>query len=145
MLLDMELIATAEAVSAAEPRRVWEWLADGLRWSEWSETAEWMLVEDRLEAGGIVTIKRKRSRQTAYRIEEATAPWRLALVLRFGSAARLRLAWTLETAGAGTRILQTIETGGPLQRLLSVPLARRGALAWARDPARLAEVAAAGA
>ena len=137
----MELNATAEAVSSADPQRVWERLVDGLHWADWSATAEWMVVEGPLEAGGIVTIKRKRSRQTAYRIEEAAAPSRFALLLTFGAAARMRLAWTLEPEGAGTRIRQTIETGGPLRRWLCVPLAGRGAVAWAGDPARLAEIA----
>jgi uncharacterized protein YndB with AHSA1/START domain len=139
----MELIAAAEALSTAAPERVWERLTDGLRWSDWSATAEWMVVERALESGGVVTIKRKRGRQTAYRIEHAEAPKRLALLLTFGSAAQLRIAWTLAAEGTGTRIRQTIETGGPLRRWLSMPLARRGAVDWANDPARLAEIAAA--
>lgn len=138
----MELIATAEAASAAAPQRVWDRLVDGLNWADWSESAEWMVVEGPLEAGSIVTIKRKRGRQTAYRIEEAVAPRRFALLLAFGAAARLRLAWTLEPASTGTRIRQTIETAGPLRSWLCGPLARRGAVAWAGDPARLAQIAA---
>jgi hypothetical protein len=54
----------------------------------------------------------------------------------------LRLAWTLEPDGTGTAIVQTIESGGPLRRWLTDPQARRGAAAWAADPARLAEIAA---
>ena len=138
----MELIATAEAHSAAEPQRVWDRLADGLHWSDWSETAEWMVVEGAFTVGSFATIKRKRSRQTAYRIEDATAPRRLALKLNFGAAAQLRIAWTLEPEGSGTRILQTIEAGGPFRRWLCMRLARRGAVAWAGDPARLAEISA---
>jgi len=139
----MELIASADAHSAAAPAQVWDCLVDGLRWSRWSASAEWMVVEGALAPGTYVTIKRKRSRQTAYRIEAAEAPHCLALLLTFGPMARLRLTWTLGPAGTGTAIRQTIESGGPLRRWLTDPAARRGATAWRDDPARLAEVAAA--
>jgi hypothetical protein len=66
------------------------------------------------------------------------------LLLTFGPAARLRIAWTLEPEGDGTLIRQTIESGGRLRRWLTDPQARRGAVAWNDDPARLAELAAAG-
>jgi hypothetical protein len=137
------LIGTAVAHSAAAPQTVWERLLDGRRWSEWSATAEWMVVEGALKPGTYVTVKRKRGRQTAYRIEAADAAERLALVLTFGPAARLRIAWTLEAEGSGTLIRQTIESDGPLRRWLTDPQGRRGAVAWNHDPERLAEVAAA--
>jgi uncharacterized protein YndB with AHSA1/START domain len=140
----MELIATALANAAASPDRVWERLVDGRRWREWSPATDWMVVEGELAAGTVVTIKRKRGRQTAWRVEEADAPRRLALLLTFGPAASLRIAWTLEPDGAGTLIRQTIESGGRLKRWLTDPQARRGAAAWSGDPARLAEVAASG-
>jgi hypothetical protein len=140
----MELIATAVARSAAAPEIVWERLIDGLRWREWSPATDWMVVEGALEAGTIVTIKRKRGRQTAYRVEAVEAPRHLALLLTFGAAARLRIAWTLEADAGGTAIRQTIESGGRLRRWLTDPLARRGAARWADDPARLAELASVG-
>jgi uncharacterized protein YndB with AHSA1/START domain len=140
----MELIGTAVAHAAAEPQRVWERLVDGRRWREWSPATDWMVVEGALEAGSFVTIKRKRGRQTAFRIETADPPHRLALLLTFGPAARLRIAWTLEAEGGGTLIRQTIESGGRLRRWLTDPQARRGAVAWNDDPARLAEVVADG-
>ena len=140
----MELIGSAVAHAAAGPQRVWERLVDGRRWRDWSPATDWMVVEGPLEPGGIVTIKRKRGRQTAFRIEAADAPHRLALLLTFGPAACLRIAWTLEPEGSGTLIRQTIESGGRLRRWLTDPQARRGAVAWNGDPARLAEVAAAG-
>jgi uncharacterized protein YndB with AHSA1/START domain len=136
------VFGSATARSAAPPERVWERLVDGLRWSQWSDTAEWMVVETEVAPGAIVTVKRKRGRQTAFRIEEAEMPRRLALRLTFGPMAWLRLAWTLEPDGTGTAIVQTIESGGPLRRWLTDPQARRGAAAWAADPARLAEIAA---
>ncbi len=136
------MFGSATARSAAPPERVWERLVDGLRWSQWSDTAEWMVVETEVAPGAIVTVKRKRGRQTAFRIEEAEMPRRLALRLTFGPMAWLRLAWTLEPDGTGTAIVQTIESGGPLRRWLTDPQARRGAAAWAADPARLAEIAA---
>jgi uncharacterized protein YndB with AHSA1/START domain len=134
----MELNAEAVAHTDAPPERVWERLADGMHWHEWSPATDWMVAEGPLEPGGIVTIKRKRGRQTAYRIEAADVPHRLALLLTFGPVASLRLAWTLEPDGGGTRIRQTIEIGGSLRRWLTAPQARRGAAAWGDDPARLA-------
>jgi hypothetical protein len=139
----MELIDTAVAHAAAAPARVWERLLDGRRWHEWSPATDWLVFEEG-EGAGFVTIKRKRGRQTAYRIEAAEAPHRLALLLTFGRAAQLRIAWTLEAEGNGTKISQTIESGGRLRRWLTDPLARQGALAWNGDPARLAEVVDAG-
>lgn len=138
-----EVIATAVAHSAANPERVWERLVDGRRWHEWSPASDWMVVDDRLEAGRYVTIKRRRGRQTAFRIEAAEPGRRLTLLLTFGRAARLRITWTLEHEGSGTQISQTIESGGRLRRWLTDPLARRGAANWSEDPARLAELAAA--
>lgn len=138
----MELIARAEAHARVEPQRVWDRLADGLHWAAWSEASDWMVVENTLESGRFVTIKRKRGRQTAYLIETAEAPARLAFVLAFGPMARLRIAWTLVAAASGTDIVQTIESGGPLRRWLSDPLARKAATALAGDPERLAELAA---
>lgn len=143
VLLVTEPIATVEAVTAAAPQRVWDRLTDGRHWAAWSASAEWMAVEGELVAGAFVTVKRKRGRQTAYLIETADAPTRLALLLRFGPAAHVRIAWTLEPAGTGTRIVQTIESGGPLRRWLSDPLARKAAVALAGDPALLADLAAA--
>jgi hypothetical protein len=137
----MDVIARSAAHATVEPQRVWDRLADGLRWAAWSEASEWMVVETTLEAGRFVTIKRKRGRQTAYLIETADAPARLALVLAFGPMARLRIAWTLTATGGGTEIVQTIESGGPLRRWLSDPLARKAAETLAGDPARLAELA----
>jgi uncharacterized protein YndB with AHSA1/START domain len=139
----MEVIGTAVARSAAPPERVWERLVDGPRWRDWSPGTDWMVVEDGLAPGRLVTIKRKRGRQTAFRIERAEAPRHFALLLTFGPVASLRIAWTLEPDGAGTRITQTIETGGRLRRWLTDPQARRGAEAWSGDPARLAELAGA--
>jgi len=138
----MELIATAVAHAETDAQTVWERLIDGRRWREWSPATDWMVVEETLEPGNVVTIKRKRGRQTAYRIQVADAPRVLALVLTFGPAAQLRIAWTLEAEGHGTLIRQTIESGGRLRRWLTDPLARRGAERWADDPARLAELAA---
>jgi uncharacterized protein YndB with AHSA1/START domain len=140
----MELIATSVARSEADPQRVWAVLIDGLRCRHWSPATEWMLIEGPLAPGTVVTVKRKRARQTAYRIEAAEAPKRLALVLTFGPAASLHISWTLEPDGTGTQIRQTIETAGGLRRWLTNPQARRGAVAWNDDPVRLAEIASVG-
>ena len=136
----MDLIAEAVAHADAGAQLVWERLIDGRHWRDWSPETDWMVVEGPLAPGGVVTIKRKRGRQTAYHIEAAEAPHRLALLLTFGPAARMRIAWTLEAEDAGTRIRQTIETGGRLRRWLIDPQARRGAVKWSEDPARLAAI-----
>jgi hypothetical protein len=138
----VDVIGSAEAHATVDPQRVWDRLVDGRRWHEWSPASDWMVVEGALAAGEFVTIKRTRGRQTAYRIETADAPHRLALVLSFGPAAQLRISWTLEAEGTGTLIRQTVETGGRLRRWLTDPQAKRGAAAWSDDPARLAAVAA---
>jgi uncharacterized protein YndB with AHSA1/START domain len=140
----MELIATSVARSAADPQRVWAVLIDGLRCRHWSPATEWMLIEGPLARGTVVTVKRKRARQTAYRIEAADEAKRLSLALTFGPAASLHITWTLEPDGSGTSIRQTIETAGGLRRWLTNPQARRGAVAWNDDPARLAEIASVG-
>ena len=137
----MPLIASVEARSTAAPQAVWDRLTDGLRWADWSEASEWMVVESALDAGRYVTVKRKRSRQTAYQIDAAEPPKRLALVLTFGPVAMLRIAWRLEAAGSGTRIVQTVESDGPLRRWLSDKLARKTADMLSGDPARLAALA----
>jgi hypothetical protein len=138
VLLRVELIGSSEARSAAAPEAVWARLIDGLRWSEWSPASDWMVVDETLETGAYVTIKRKRGRQTAYRIEQADPPRRLALLLTIGSVARLRIAWTLAPDAGGTSIRQTIESDGLLRRWLTDPLARKAARTLAEDPARLA-------
>jgi hypothetical protein len=137
----MELIGTAVARSAAAPQAVWDVLVDGRGWSRWSPASEWMVVERALEAGAFVTIKRKRGRQTAYRVETAIAPDSLAFELTIGPAASLRIAWTLAPDGPGTLIRQTIEVAGPLRRWLTLPLARCAADTFAGDPERLAALA----
>ena len=140
----MELIGTSVARSEAAPERVWAVLVDGLRCRHWSPATEWMLIEGPLTPGTVVTVKRKRARQTAYRIVAAEEAKQLALALTFGPAASLQITWTLEPDGTGTLIRQTIETAGSLRRWLTNPQARRGAVAWNDDPVRLAEIASAG-
>jgi hypothetical protein len=137
----MELIGSSEARSSAGAATVWARLIDGLRWSQWSPASDWMVVDEALEAEQYVTIKRKRGRQTAYRIEQADAPERLALVLTIGSVARLRIAWTLVSENGGTLIRQTVESDGPLRRWLTDPLARKAARTLDGDPERLAALA----
>jgi uncharacterized protein YndB with AHSA1/START domain len=114
---------TAGASSAAPPERVWEVLLDGRRWSLWNPDAEWMTVEDALEPGGLLTIKPRRVRQTAFRIEAVEPERLLALAVRFGPVATLRLRWELAPEAGGTAIVQTVAIAGPL----AGPLLRRAA------------------
>jgi uncharacterized protein YndB with AHSA1/START domain len=114
---------TAGASSAAPPERVWDVLLDGRRWSLWNPDVEWMTVEDALEPGGLLTMKPKRVRQTAFRIEAVQPPRLLALAVRFGPVATLRLRWELAPEAGGTAIVQTVGIDGPL----AGPLLRRAA------------------
>ena len=108
---------TAGASSAATPERVWEVLLDGRRWSLWNPGVEWMTVEGALQPGGLVTMKPKGAPQTAFRIEAAEPARLLALAVRFGPVATLRLRWELAAEAGGTTIVQTVGIAGPLAGL----------------------------
>ena len=114
---------TAGASSAAPPERVWDVLLDGRRWSQWNPGVGWMTVEGALEPGGLLTMKPKRVRQTAFRIEAVRPQRLLALAVRFGPVATLRLRWELAPEAGGTTIVQTVAIAGPL----AGPLLRRAA------------------
>lgn len=116
---------TAGASAAAPPDRVWEVLLDGRRWSFWNPSVEWMWLEGPAAPGTLVTVKPRRLPQTAFRIETIVPNRRLALVVRFGPVALMRLRWELAPDGAGgTRIAQAVEIGGPL----AGPLLKRAAM-----------------
>jgi uncharacterized protein YndB with AHSA1/START domain len=116
---------TAGASSAAAPARVWEVLVDGPRWSLWNHGVDWMTVEGALEPGGLLTMKPKGAPQTAFRIEAAEPERLLALAVRFGPVATLRLRWELTPEAGGTMIVQTVRIGGPLAGLLLRRAAQR--------------------
>jgi uncharacterized protein YndB with AHSA1/START domain len=116
---------TAGAACAATPERVWDVLLDGRRWAEWNHGVQWMTVEGPLRTGGLLTMKPKGSPQTAFRIE-AVAPSRLlALALRFGPLATLRLRLSLAAQGEGTGLEASVTTSGPFAGLLLARAARR--------------------
>jgi uncharacterized protein YndB with AHSA1/START domain len=116
---------TAGASSAAPPERVWEVLLDGRHWSRWNGGVDWMLVEGALAPGALVTLKPKGAPQTAFRIEAVQPGRLLALAVRFGPVAALRLRWELAPESGGTTIVQTVGVSGPLARLLLARAARR--------------------
>jgi uncharacterized protein len=129
---------TAGASSAAPPARVWDVLLDGRRWSLWSPGIDWMTVEGALEPGGLLTMKPKSAPQTAFRIEAVQPEHLLALALRFGPVATLRLRWELTPASGGTTIVHTVGIGGPLAGLLLRRAAQRIADAAPANLERLA-------
>jgi len=134
---------TSGAVDApVGPEAVWRVLADGPRWFEWNEAVEWLWFEDGVRAGALATMKPKRFRQTAFRITAADAPRELALQISVGPAAYLAFRWTLEPAGAGTRITETVATGGFAARWLFAATARRAIAAMPERLARLGSRAA---
>lgn len=138
------IVKRAAVRSAAPPARLWEILLDGRRWAEWSETAEWMVVEGDLATGGYVTIKRCRARQTAFRIEAVEPERLLGLALTFGPLARVRVTWALRSEDDGSAIELAVASEGPLHGLLSDGFARRAATTFAADVERLAHFAAGG-
>jgi uncharacterized protein YndB with AHSA1/START domain len=130
--------STAGASSAAGPEDVWAVLLDGRRWSLWNPGIEWMVLEGPPQPGSLLTMKPKRLRQTAFRIEQVEANRLLALVVTFGPVAALRLRWALKPEPAGTTIVQTVAISGPL----AGPLLRRAARRIAAEmPATLARLA----
>jgi len=116
---------TAGASSAAPPEHVWDVLLDGPRWSSWSAGVDWMTVEGALQPGGLLTMKPKGAPQTAFRIEAVEPRRLLALAVRFGPVATLRLRWELAPEAGGTTIVQTVGIAGPLAGLLLRRAARR--------------------
>ncbi len=130
--------STAGASSAAAPGEVWDVLLDGRHWSLWNPGIDWMVLEGPLRPGALLTIKPKRFRQTAFRIEQAEPERLLALVVTFGPVAALRLRWELEPQANGTAIVQTVAISGPLAGPLLGGAARRIAAAMPPTLERLA-------
>jgi uncharacterized protein YndB with AHSA1/START domain len=116
---------TAGASSAAAPQHVWDVLLDGARWSLWNTGVDWMTVEGAVEPGGLLTMKPKGAPQTAFRIEAAEPRRLLAVAVRFGPVATLRLQWELTPEAGGTTIVQTVGIAGPLAGLLLHRAAQR--------------------
>jgi hypothetical protein len=102
---------------------VWGVLLDGRHWSEWNPGVEWMVIEGPLAPGGLVTMKPRRVRQTAFRIEVVEPERLVALVVTVGPLAALRLRLELEPQQSGTTIVHTIAISG----LLAGPLLQRAA------------------
>jgi len=132
------MIRTAEVHASAAPAAVWAVLVYGPLWGEWNPEIAWMWVDEALTPGAYLTIKPRRGRQTAYVIEDVVVDRRFAIRLQFGPAAQLRLTWTLEPAGEGTSIVQTIQTSGFAAGWLVRKRAERLAAAMPDVLARLA-------
>ncbi|HEY0383457.1 MAG TPA: SRPBCC family protein [Candidatus Elarobacter sp.] len=134
---------TAAARSTAPPGRVWDVLLDGRRWSVWNPGVQWMTVEGALEPGGLVTMKPNGAPQTAFRIEALQPNRLLALAVRFGPVAMLRMRWELAPDADGTAIVQAVGIDGPLAGLLLRRAAERIAAAMPENLERLGVRAAA--
>ncbi len=128
----------------APPRRIWDTLADGRRWAEWNDRFEWAWAEGPLAPGTLFTVKPRRGRQTALRVEEAIPPRLLTLAVSFGPVVTLRLRLTISPLGDNaSSIAADYEVSGPLAgfalRLGAAQVGRR----IAGDLAKLAAYAAA--
>lgn len=121
----MEAEHAAAVVSPAPPQAVWDVLLDGRRWNEWNPGVEWMVVEDRLAPGALITMKPKGAPQTAFTIEDVAPPNRLALRLTFGPLATMRFRWAVTPVPEGTRIEQTVAISGIAAGLLLKKATRR--------------------
>jgi uncharacterized protein YndB with AHSA1/START domain len=130
--------STAGASSAAPPEDVWGVLLDGRGWPLWNPGIEWVVLEGPPRPGTLLTMKPKRLRQTAFRIEQVEPLRVLALVVTFGPVAALRLRWELEPQATGTAIVQTVAISGPLAGPLLFRAARRIAAAIPATLERLA-------
>jgi hypothetical protein len=133
---------SGEALATVGPEAVWRVLADGPRWFEWNEAVEWLWFEAGVRAGALATMKPKRFRQTAFLITAADEPRELAMQITVGPAARLAFRWTLAADGEGTRITETVTTGGFAARWLFAAAAQRSIAAMPERLARLAALAA---
>jgi uncharacterized protein YndB with AHSA1/START domain len=129
---------TAAARSAAPPERVWDVLLDGRRSSQWNPGVQWMTVEGALAPGALLTMKPKGAPQTAFRIEAVQPGRLLALAVRFGPVATLRMRWELAPDAGGTTIVQAVGIDGPLAGLLLRRAAERIAGAMPTNLERLA-------
>jgi hypothetical protein len=134
--------STAGASSAAAPAEVWGVLLDGRHWSLWNPGIEWMVLEGPLAPGGLVTMKPRHGRQTAFRIEVVEPERLVVLVVTVGPLAALRLRLGLEPQQARTAIVQTVAISGPLAGLLLQGTALRIAAAMPATLERLAVRAA---
>jgi hypothetical protein len=83
-------------------------------------------------------MKPKGGPQTAFRIEAVVPNCLLALALKFGPLATLRLCWNLAANAEGTGLEASVTTSGPFAGLLLARAARRIADALPANLERLA-------
>jgi len=134
--------ATSSVDIDASPACVWDVLLDGRRWNSWSPGVEWMVVEDEVSAGKLITLKPKGAPQTAFTIEDLQPDALLVMRITFGPVAALRLRWLLEPYGSGTRLSATVAIAGIAAGLLLKKGARAIASAMPGNLERLAAVCA---
>jgi uncharacterized protein YndB with AHSA1/START domain len=108
----MKWESSASVLMAASPAVVWDALLDGRRWNNWNPGVQWMVIEDDVAPGGLLTMKPKGAPQTAFLIEDVSAQERLAVRITFGPLATMQLRWTLAPLGDGTRFEQTVAISG---------------------------------
>jgi uncharacterized protein YndB with AHSA1/START domain len=132
------IVGRAVALSLSAPERVWAALVDPRRWPAWDAGIAWIAVDAELAAGGYLTVKPRRGRQTAFRIRALDPPRRIVLDVGVGPLARLELAWSVEPGDGGAEIEQTVTIRGPLAKPILGRLAGRLAIRLADALNRLA-------
>jgi uncharacterized protein YndB with AHSA1/START domain len=136
---------TASVAIDAPPDVVWRVLLDGSGWNRWSPGVEWMLVEDDIAPGKLITLKPKGAPQTAFTIEEVVPDALLLMRITFGPVAALRLRWALEPHGSGTQVSETVSIDGVVAGLLLKKGARKIADAMPGNLERFATLCCEGA
>ncbi len=137
----MQWESTFSVESDAPSGAVWAAFVDGRRWSFWHDRFEWMWLEGALERGSSATLKLRRSRQTAFVIDDVIPGRRLVLRTGFGPLASVRLILEVEGLGDGSRITYSVIADGILRGLAVRMIGRRLADGAPAALARLAEYA----
>lgn len=109
--------STSSAESAAPAGAVWEAIVDGRRWSLWHARFEWMWLEGPLLPGSIVTLKPRRSRQTAFVIVELVPESRLVIETTFGPVASVRVVFDVAAVKSGSSVTYSVIVDGILGSL----------------------------
>ena len=130
--------SSASILIAASPAVVWNALLDGRNWGRWNPGVQWMVVEDEIAPGKLLTVKPKGAPQTAFTIADVTPQANLAIRVTVGPLATMRLHWTLVPLTGGTRLDQTVAISGVAARLLLKKVASKIATAMPDNLERLA-------
>jgi hypothetical protein len=130
--------SSASVLIAAPPAVVWEKLLDGRGWNRWNPGVQWMVIEDGVAPGKLITLKPKGAPQTAFTIEAVTPEEELVMRITIGPLAAMRLRWALGQLSGGTRLDGTVAIAGVAAGILLKRPAAKIATAMPGNLERLA-------